>query len=111
MEHGIHFFGKKNPGLVQLHHPVFFHKDYSDSICDTWTFYNYTNEEFDQKKNNTLMTYANNCSLDPDNDYFERRFSLIFKGKTLAIPTWSKVVNTFDRIPNYILTNDALRRF
>ena len=33
------------------------------------------------------MTYANNCSLDPDNDYFERRFSLIFKGKTLTIPT------------------------
>ena len=63
------------------------------------------------KKNNTLMTYANNCSLDLANDYFERRFSLIFKDKTLTIPTWSKVVNTFDRIPNYILTNDARRRF
>ena len=33
------------------------------------------------------MTYANNCSLDLANDYFERRFPLIFKDKTLTIPT------------------------
>ena len=75
----------KKPGLVQLHHPVFFHKDYSDSICDTWTFYNYTMKNLTKK--NTLMTYANNCSLNPDNGYFERRFSLIFKDKTFTIPT------------------------
>ena len=78
------FLWHEKKDLVQLHHPVFFHKDYLDSICDTWTFYNHTIKSL-TKKITTLMTYANNFSLDADNNQFERYFSLIFKGKTLYL--------------------------
>ena len=78
------FLWHEKKDLVQLHHPVFFHKDYTDSICDTWTFYNHTMKSW-TKKITTLMTYVNHCSSDADYDQFERRFSLVFKDKTLTV--------------------------